>query len=148
MAYKDPMIENSAYRRLESLFAKLSHLDQATGFLHWDMSAVMPEGGATSRGAQLATLKSLSHEMLTAPAVKDLLDQAADAPLDPWQRANLREMRRDWLHAALVPTDLVESLSKACSDCEMTWRRARPASDFKMVAGRLSEVLSLTREVA
>jgi carboxypeptidase Taq len=142
------MKHQPAYRKLESLFARLSHLDQATGFLQWDMSAVMPEGGAASRGDQLATMKSLSHEMLTAPATRELLDAAAGEELDPWQRANLDEMRRDWLHAAAVPTMLVESLSKACSACEMTWRKARPQSDFALVAEPLDHVLALTREVA
>jgi len=142
------MTRPPAYRQLENLFARLSHLDQATGFLQWDMAAVMPEGGAISRGEQLATLKSLSHELLTAASTKALLDAAAGEELDPWQRANLEEMRRDWLHAAAVPTALVESLSKACSACEMTWRKARPQSDFALVAEPLHKVLELTREVA
>ena len=101
------MTSNTAYSRLESRFAKLSHLDQASGFLHWDMSAVMPDGGAESRGEQLATLSSLSHEMLVAPEVKQWLDAAGDEKLEGWQNANLREMRRDWLHAEPVdPPDL------------------------------------------
>jgi carboxypeptidase Taq len=136
------------YAQLESRFARLSHLDQATGFLHWDMSAVMPEGGAASRGEQLATLKTLSHQMLTAPETGEWLAAAADENLNPWQTANLSEMRRDWLHAASVPGPLVEQLSKACSACEMTWRQARPASDFAMAAEPLAKVLELTREVA
>jgi len=136
------------YRKLEALFARLSHLDQATGFLHWDMSAVMPEGGAESRGEQLATLKTLSHELLAAPDTKHWLDAAETEDLDPWQRANLAEMRRDWLHAASVPGALVEQLSKICSACEMVWRQARPASDFAQVLEPLGKVLALTREVA
>jgi carboxypeptidase Taq len=142
------MTKNSAYPQLESLFARLSTLDQATGFLQWDMATVMPDGGAASRGDQMATLKSLSHAMLTDRKVGELLDEAADEPLDDWQSANLREMRRDWLHAAAVPTDLVERLSKAGSACEMIWRQARPASDFARVKESLQAVLDLTREVA
>jgi len=142
------MTKNSAYTQLEARFARLSHLDQATGFLHWDMATVMPDGGAASRGDQLATLKSLSHALLTEKSVGELLDAAAAEPLDNWQAANLREMRRDWLHAAAVPTDLVEKLSKASSACEMIWRQARPRSDFAQVKESLQAVLDLTREVA
>jgi carboxypeptidase Taq len=148
LAHKGAMTQPSAYSRLESLFARLSHLDQATGFLHWDMSAVMPEGGAKSRGEQLATMKSLSHEMLTAPQTAEWLDAAEAEPLDDWQRANLREMRRDWLHASCLPTKLVETVSKACSACEMSWRQARPAADFAQVKEALGEVVALTRETA
>lgn len=137
-----------AYDRLSALFARLSDVEEALGILHWDMATTMPVGGAESRGRQLATLKSLHHEMLTAPDMADLLDAAEGESLDEWQRSNLREMRRDWVHAAAVPSRLVEDLSRAGSACEMAWRKARPASDFQAVAPFLAEVLRLTREVA
>jgi carboxypeptidase Taq len=142
------MTSNTAYARLESRFSKLSHLDQASGFLHWDMSAVMPEGGAESRGEQLASLASLSHDLLVAPEVEDWLKAAEQEGLEDWQAANLREMRRDWLHASAVPADLVEKLSRASSACEMVWRKARPASNFKQVIDPLTRLFDLTREVA
>ena len=113
------MSSNSPYSRLEGRFAKLSHLDQASGFLHWDMSAVMPDGGAESRGEQLATMASLSHDLLVAPEVEDWLKAAEDEKLEDWQSANLHEMRRDWLHASAVPGPLVEKISRAGSACEM-----------------------------
>ncbi len=137
-----------AYATLEELFARLSHIEQAQGMLHWDMATMMPSGGAASRARQLATLKAVHHQMLTDGKVKDLLDAATAEPLDDWQGANLREMRRDWLHAAAVPGELVEALSRACSASEMTWREARAAGDFAQVAPLLAEVLRLTREVA
>jgi len=142
------MSSNSPYSRLEGRFAKLSHLDQASGFLHWDMSAVMPDGGAESRGEQLATMASLSHDLLVAPEVEDWLKAAEDEKLEDWQSANLHEMRRDWLHASAVPGPLVEKISRAGSACEMVWRKARPAADFKLVVEPLSKLLDLTREVA
>ena len=39
----------SAYRGLESRFARLNALNEATGVLHWDMSTMMPSGGAAAR---------------------------------------------------------------------------------------------------
>ena len=142
------MTSNTAYTRLESRFAKLSHLDQAAGFLHWDMSAVMPEGGAESRGEQLASLASLGHDLLVAPEVADWLKAADQEGLEDWQAANLHEMRRDWLHASAVPAELVEKLSRAGSACEMVWRKARPAADFGLVIEPLGTLLDLTREMA
>src|SRR5260370_27919158 len=79
----------------------------------------------------------------------DLLDGAsAQNDLDDWQRANLREMHRVWLHATAVPGDLVDAASRAASACEQVWRQARPASDFAMVLPSLQRVLDLTREIA
>ncbi|MDJ0893630.1 MAG: carboxypeptidase M32 [Alphaproteobacteria bacterium] len=132
------------YQELETRFRRLANLNDAREILHWDTATIMPQGGAEARADQLATLSVLAHEMLTAPEVKDLLDAAEGAA--PWQDANLREMRRQWVHAAAVPADLVEALSKACSTCEMVWREARPASDFAMVRPALAEVLRLVRE--
>ncbi len=142
------MSRRAAYDRLERLFARLSHVEQALGMLHWDMATMMPPGGAASRAEQLATLKALHHEMLTGREVRDLIEAAEGEDLDPWQRANLREIRRDWLHASAVPARLVEDLSRACSASEMIWRKARAEADFAAVAGPLAEVLRLTREVA
>ncbi len=137
-----------AYVRLEQIFTRLSLVEQALGILHWDMAAMMPPGGAASRGEQLATLKTLAHEILTDAAVGPLLEDAGAEDLDAWQQANLAEMRRDWVHAAMVPSPLVEALSKASSACETVWRQARPASDFKMVIEPLGTLLRLTREIA
>src|SRR5260370_13690378 len=98
----------------------------------------MPTGGATARAEQLATLKVVCHEVLTDAALPDLFGGAgAQNDLDPWQRANLAEMRRRSVHATPAPADLAEALSKACSACEMRWREARPAADF---APRLADL--------
>jgi carboxypeptidase Taq len=57
-------------------------------------------------------------------------------------------MRRRWLHAASVPGALVEAESRACSECEAAWRKARPQNDFAAVLPGLQQVLRLEREIA
>ena len=117
--------------------------------LHWDMSVMMPPGGADARAEQISALKLISHAMLTDGRVGDLLSEAEQAPpVDFWQAANLREMRRLWRHTTAVDARLVEALSKASSRCEMMWREARPKSDFDAVSAALDEVLGLVREHA
>ncbi|MBI5164640.1 MAG: carboxypeptidase M32 [Magnetospirillum sp.] len=142
------MPKHPAYPRLEELFRKLSILGDTTSVLQWDMATMMPDGGAAARGEQRALLKAMAHGLLTAPEVPDLLDQAASETLDPWQSANLREMRRDWTHAAAVPAALVEALAVAEAACETVWREARPAADFARVRPRLDALLALVRETA
>jgi carboxypeptidase Taq len=140
----------SAYRELEERFARIGALEQAISVLHWDTAAMMPEGGALARAEQLATLRAVAHQHLTAPQIELLLSEAegaADA-LDEWQRANLREMRRRWLHAAAVPEALVEAESRACSECEAVWRKARTEDDFEAVLPGLERVLRVEREIA
>ncbi|GEP06763.1 carboxypeptidase M32 [Methylobacterium oxalidis] len=138
-----------SYRALESRFARLHALGDAAGILGWDAQTLMPDGAAEGRADQLAVLKGLAHDILTAPETADLLAAAGDeaAGLGPWQRANLAEMRRAHLHATAVPRDLVEANSRAVSRCEMTWRQARRDADFARLAPDLAEVLRLQREV-
>jgi carboxypeptidase Taq len=141
----------NAYETLESRFARLAAVEEAAQFLHWDAAAMMPSGGARSRAGQLATLRVIAHEELTRPDMADLLAAAeADAGnrLDQWQRANLREMRRRWRHAAAVPGALVAALSEARSHSETAWRAARPSDDFAAALPGLERVLGLTREAA
>jgi carboxypeptidase Taq len=139
----------SAYAALEARFARIGAVEDAAAMLHWDAAAMMPPGGAEARAEQLATLRLVAHEALTEPAVADLIAAAeAERGLDEWQRANLAEMRRRWLHATAVPGDLVAALSKACSASEMRWRQARPAGDFAAMLPDLKRVLALVRDVA
>ncbi len=138
-----------AYQELEVRFKRLSNLRDATAMLQWDMATLMPEGGAEARAEQLATLRVLSHELLTDPEIGGLLDRAGDSHrLDDWKHANLREMRRDHRHATSLPGDLVEAFSRACSASEMVWREARPAADFEAARPHLQKVLDLVREIA
>ncbi|HLI21268.1 MAG TPA: carboxypeptidase M32, partial [Stellaceae bacterium] len=144
-----PSPTTGPYAALEARFRRLGALGEAQAVLHWDMATQMPEGGAEARAEQLATLKLIRHDILGDAALPDLFAGAeAQNDLDPWQRANLGEMRRSWLHATAVPAELVEASSKAASACEMVWRQARPASDFARVLPALQKVLDLTRQVA
>ena len=144
------MAEPGAYKTLESRFRRLAALGEAAGMLNWDMSTLMPDGGAEARIEQLTALGLTCHEIMVDPAISDLLDQAeaAAADLDPWTAANLGEMRRRWRHETALDADLVEARTKACSRCEMLWREARPRNDFATVLPALKEVLNLTRQEA
>ena len=140
----------STYAALEARFGRIGAIEEAIACLRWDTAAMMPAGGRGARGEQLATLQGLAHEALTAPDLADLLagaEATADA-LGPWQRANLREMRRRTTHAVAVSGELVEAASRARSECEGRWRRARAEDDFAAVLPSLARVLALTREIA
>ena len=137
-----------AYAKLEDRFRRVAVLGQAEGVLHWDMSTMMPSGGAGARAEQLAVLKTARHALLTDPETADLLEAAAAPDLDDWQRANVAEMERQWRHATALGPDLVEAVSRASTACEMAWRGARPAGDFAAVLPNLKALLGLVRETA
>ena len=145
------MPDRTAYFHLKEKFRKISIFGEASAMLHWDMAVMMPEGGASRRSEQMALMSVMSHHMVTDPELSDLLDQAEASDysqLGVWDQANLREMRRQWVHANAVPSDLVGALSKACSTCEMIWRHARNDGDFAAVMPSLQTVLDLSIEKA
>ena len=137
------------YAALEDRFRRLSGVNGALAILDWDTAVVMPKKAADDRGEQLAVLKRIAHEILThAETGEQLAGAEFEADLDPWQHANLREMRRRYRHAHAVEPALVEALARATTTCEMTWREARAKADFAMLAPELTEVVRLVRERA
>ncbi len=137
-----------AYIELEDRFRRTALLGESIGMLSWDQSVMMPEGGANARGEQIAALAVIRHSMMTDPVLGELLVDAADSGgLDNWQQANLHEMQRQWVHTTAVPSDLVEAMSMASTNCETVWRSARRDSDFDLVMPSFAEVLNLTRQV-
>ncbi len=140
----------TAYHQLEARFRRIGALEQAISVLNWDAAAMMPAGGVSARTEQLANLRVVAHEHLSDPEIGELLE-AAEAELGalgPWQQANLREIARRRSHAAALPASLVEAMSRATSECEAVWRRARPENDFAAVLPGLERVLALKREAA
>lgn len=137
------------YAALEERFRRIAGIEGALAILNWDTAVVMPRKAAGERGEQLAVLKRLAHDLLTHPETGDQLAGAeAEGDLDPWQQANLREMRRRYRHAHSLEPALVEALARATTACEMTWRDARAEADFKRLAPQLGEVVRLTRDAA
>src|SRR4029077_6690090 len=98
-----------AYAALERLVHRWTSLKDGRAVLDWDTAVMMPGGGAEARSEQIAALDLACHGILSGPATGDLLDgpEDAKAELDPWQRANLAEMRRLWIHGTALEPDLV-----------------------------------------
>jgi len=140
----------TAYLQLEARKKRVSALNNAMGILQWDQQTMMPEGAAPARAAMLAELSVMVHEMETGSELSDLIDEAESGAvqLDAWQRANLREIRHQFIHANAVPADLVEKLVMAESEAHMTWRVARPNNDFSSLAPKLDTLFALKREEA
>ena len=139
---------STAYQTLHDRFARMSAISGAAAILGWDQATMMPRGGAASRAQQLATLSLLQHEIMIQPDMEALLSSAHAETRDgdAWRSANVREMRRRWVHACAMPGDLVEALSKASSKTEMTWRQARADNDFAALAPELQNLVDLTRQ--
>ncbi len=138
------------YQQLKQEFQRLHAFRGAASILRWDSSVMMPRGSAGLRGEQLAALETQAHAVLTSPRLSRLLDRAEanTRGLQDWQRANLREMRREHSHAIATPQRLVSRLATATSRAQMRWLEAKQKNDFSLFAPHLQEVLDLVRDKA
>jgi carboxypeptidase Taq len=138
------------FARVVHRFATAGKIAAAQMMLSWDAQTNMPKKGAWARGEQMAALTEVSAELIGSEAAADELAQAEElAPsLEPNERADLREMRRAFVHAAAVPKDLQAEKSRLEQTLQAIWTTAKPANDFKSFAGPFEQMLSLIREIA
>ncbi len=137
-----------AYDELARSFTRQHHLDHLQALAYWDQAAMMPAGGAEARAGALAEVAALVHQARTAPGLARALAQAQDEPLDDFQRANLREMAREWQAAAALPEHLVQRSQLATARCGQAWRQQRPANDWAGFLRNFRAVVATAREEA
>ena len=137
-----------AYDTLTRTYTRLHRLGHLQALAGWDQAAKMPPKGSDARAAALAEMAAVMHRMRTDPALADTIDRAEQEALSDMQRANLREIRRDWLRANALPEALVQRRQLAGSCCEHAWRTQRPANDWQGFLGNFRDVLAIAREEA
>jgi carboxypeptidase Taq len=137
-----------AYVELTALNERIHHLKHLGSIAGWDRASNMPPKGNPARAAALAELAGLIHRMRTDPALRTRIDRAADEDLSPLQRANLREIEREWRVSNALPEELVTRSQLASSRCEHAWRQQRPANDWSGFVDNFREVLAVGREEA
>jgi carboxypeptidase Taq len=138
----------TAYEELAKRQRRLYRLDHLQSLAAWDRAAGMPPKGAEARAAAMGEMAALLHGLRTDPALGPLIDAAQAEPLDGWQRANLRELRREWRRATALPEALVEARSLAAARCEHAWRVQRPANDWAGFLANFRPLLALVRDEA
>jgi carboxypeptidase Taq len=136
------------YDALAGTWTRMHNLGHLQSIAGWDQAANMPPKGNEARAAALAEMAALLHRMRTDPGLRGELERAEQEPLSDFQRANLREMRRQWKASNALPEGLVQRQQLATSRCEHAWRQQRPANDWAGFVGNFREVLTLAREEA
>jgi carboxypeptidase Taq len=136
------------YDELAGTWGRLHRLGHLQSIAGWDQAANMPPKGNEARAAAMAEMAALMHRLRTDPQLRDQLQRAEDEPLSDLQRANLREMRRQWRASNALPESLVQRQQLANSRCEHAWRTQRPANDWAGFVENFREVLKCAREEA
>ncbi|CAG9001589.1 MAG: Thermostable carboxypeptidase 1 [Candidatus Celerinatantimonas neptuna] len=134
------------YQKLTEHFQRISHLQHLRAITNWDHATMMPSGGNEARTAALSELAVTIHQRYSQPELAEWFDLAEDESLAPYQHQSLREMRRCWQQATMLPADLIKSKSMTGSRCEHAWRTQRQMNDWNGFAKNLKEVVLLSRE--
>ena len=137
-----------SYDELAAIWTRLHRLGHLQSIASWDQAANMPPKGVEARAAAMAEMAALLHRMRTDARLPTQLARAEQEPLSDMQRANVREMHRQWRSSNALPESLVQRQQMASSRCEHAWRQQRAANDWPGFAGNFREVLALAREEA
>ncbi len=138
----------SAFQKLVEHSKKVSNFGHLSAIVGWDQASVMPSGGAEARSNAMAELEVHIHSLMTQPHLSDLFAQAEEESLSTQDQAVLREMKRDWQQANLLPESLVQAQSLAGSKCEHAWRTQRGNDDWAGFEKNWAEVVKLSQEEA
>ncbi len=132
---------------LRERLGKLTDVRRATGVLVWDMSVLMPPGGAPTRAAQLATMEEIAHELAVDDRFGELFEElepyAASLPADSDDATLVRVALRDYTRLRRVPTQLASELAETAANAYEAWVRAREESDFPSFRPWLERVVDL-----
>ena len=140
---------NSAYQQLHDHFDKIGELENIAEIAYWDEATMMPEGSGETRGKSLATLSGVIHELKTDPKIGDWLSKSeGNNSLDPWQKANVFEIRRIFDECSVIPVALAKELEQRSFQSEQAWRNYRADNDWSSMLPLLSSLVDLVREKA
>ncbi len=140
------------YDKMLDISKDIRYIERAMALLAWDERTYMPQGAVKGRSETKGYLSKLHHKKLTSDKVKKILDELNKpsnyGDLDEVQKANVREMTRDFERAYNIPEELVEKLSKAASEGQAAWQKARENSDFEAFLPYLEKNIELQKEAA
>src|SRR5207302_3692215 len=146
------MNADQAYTELIRKVKECRLLGSCAELLAWDERTYMPHHGSAHRAEQMALLARLTHEMMTAPEVGQLvaLAEGSSAKGDRYspEAANVREIRRSYERLVKLPKELVEELARVTTRAQQVWQEARAADDFAAFQPWLEKIVKLKRQEA
>jgi carboxypeptidase Taq len=141
------MSTDAKLTELRERIGEILDLKRASALLQWDQQTMMPPQGNEARSDQLATIDRFSHELFVSDDLGRLLDELAEADLDPESidAALIRVTRHDWEKARKVPAELRAEITRAEVIGVMAWAEARRNSDFEAFLPHLEKNVDLKR---
>ena len=140
------MTNNAAYEQLMEYQRQTEALSLVAERLGWDQETMMPRGAAEQRGEEMAAMAGVLHARRSDTRLADWLEAAE--PQDAEGQAQVRLIRRSYVRATKVPSDLAQELARVTSMAQGIWAEARASEQVEDFLPTLSEVIGLKRQEA
>lgn len=140
------------YQELMQRLNDVHQLQASAGLLGWDQQVLMPAANAHARGAQLAVLSRLAHEILTSDETARLFEDAErelnDADYDSKEASMIRVAKKDYDEAVRLPSEFVAELARQTAVSHEVWAQARANNDFRAFQPTLERMVELKQQQA
>ncbi len=140
---------NKDYAHLIELVKKATILGSANSVLNWDLDVMMPPGQIEFRSQEMGVLAGVVQELSTDKKIGRLLvklKKAAD--LNAEEKANIREINRDYEREVKVPPELVQRLEEEICRSSAIWKEAKRTNNFSLFLPSLERIIELKKKYA
>ena len=134
--------------RLRALEKQLYAYLYAMTVIDFDAETVAPEGSADGRAEATEVLSRASFDLLVNDGTAALLKEAAADAETEQERAEVRNLQRQYDEIARIPADEYAAFTKLCSQSVPAWTKAKRTNDFSLFAPYLEKLIAARRAQA
>lgn len=134
--------------RLRALEKQLYAYLYAMTVIDFDAETVAPEGSADGRAEATEVLSRASFDLLVNDGTATLLKEAAADAETEQERAEVRNLQRQYDEIARIPADEYAAFTKLCSQSVPAWTKAKRTNDFSLFAPYLEKIIAARRAQA
>ena len=133
---------------LRALERQLFAYRYADALFTYDEAAVAPPAGEDGRAVAAETLSAARFALLVSPGTDALLTAAAAEAETERERAEVRELRREYDRICRIPADEYAAFTGLVQRATPAWARARSNNDFAAFAPFLEQIVTARRRQA
>lgn len=134
--------------RLRALEKQLYAYLYAMTVIDFDAETVAPDGSADGRAEATEVLSRASFDLLVNDGTAALLKEAAADAETEQERAEVRNLQRQYDEIARIPADEYAAFTKLCSQSVPAWTKAKRTNDFSLFAPYLEKLIAARRAQA
>ena len=140
---------NPVFKQLKQELDRVQSLFMALTLFDWDSATQAPKESIGLTSKAIGILSNEYYNALINDKVKRLLVQLeGETDLDDYEKAVLKEVKKDYEEMELIPADEYQQYSELVSNSKSIWEKAKKNHDFEQFAPTLEEVIGFKKKFA